>query len=88
MYYYSGMQLIELAIKRASAANLASPSLKIRPLIQRVFNRIFRDAGFLLFEGRDSGFRSEKGSRFGIENMLGTRDNHRDYGIAGKYRSE
>ena len=61
------MQLIELAIKRASAANLASPSLKIRPLIQRVFNRFFRDAGFLLFEGRDLGFKAKRGQDSGLK---------------------
>ena len=84
MYYYSGMQLIELAIKRASAANLASPSLKIRPLIQRVFNRFFgvRDfsylkAGIWDFEakrGRDSGLKICSGREITI-------------GIARKYRS-
>ena len=75
------MQLIELAIKRASAANLASPSLKIRPLIQRVFNRFFgmRDFSYLKvgtrdFEakrGRDSGLKicSGRGITIGITGL-------------------
>ena len=47
------MQFIELAIERASAENLASPSLESGPDTDGL-KYVFRDGGFLLFEGRDS----------------------------------
>ena len=46
--------------------------------------QVFRDPGFPLFEGRDSGFLSKIRVRFGIDRVRGMRDaenNHRDYGI-------
>ena len=46
---------------------------------------------FALLEGRDSGFRSKIGERFGVENMhSGMRDagnNHRDNGFEEKFVS-
>ena len=32
-------------------------------------------------------FEAKRGRDSGLKIFLGTRDNHRDYGIAGKYRS-
>ena len=55
MYYYSGIQLIELAkeSQRGKPGELVPWN---QALIQRVFNRVFWDVGFLLLEGQDSGF--------------------------------
>lgn len=42
---------------------------------------VFRDPGFALFKGWDSGFLRKVGARFGIESMCGMWDpknNHRD----------
>ena len=81
MYHYSGMELIELAIKRASAANLASRSLRIRPWYRGSLIGFFgmRDFSYLKtgtrdFEakrGRDSGLKicSERGITIGITGL-------------------
>ena len=55
MYYYYGIQLIELAkeSQRGKPGELVPWN---QALIQRVFNRAFWDVGFLLLEGQDSGF--------------------------------
>ena len=55
MYYYSGIQLIELAkeSQRGKPGELVPWN---QALIQRVFNRFFWDVRFLLLEGQDSGF--------------------------------
>ena len=55
MYYYSGIQLIELAkeSQRGKPGELVPWN---QDVIQRVVNRFFRDVGFLLLEGHGSGF--------------------------------
>lgn len=50
----------------------------------------FRDLGFSLFEGRDSGFYCKMGSRLRIKSMHWMRDaenSHRDYGMERKFVS-
>ena len=54
--------------------------------------QVFRDPGFPLFEGRDSGFLSKMGIRFGIDRDAGcgmrdAENNHRDYRIERKFGS-
>ena len=55
MYYYSGIQLIELA-KESQCGKPGQLVPWNHALIQRVLNRFFWDVGFLLLEGQDSGF--------------------------------
>ena len=52
----------------------------------------FRDRGFSLFEGRDSGFYCKMGARLRIKSMHGMRmrdaeNSHRDYGMERKFVS-
>ena len=55
MYYYSGIQLIELA-KESQCGKPGQFVPWNQALVQRVFKNVFWDVGFLLFEDQDSGF--------------------------------